>query len=554
MAQTQSIEQQNASDSQVQSTPKDSQLSSVAQLSGSDGSTASRTSWANASEPANGQLNMQAMFSPNNLAAELGIGALSDTNGSSGGAANGFANLGQEFSQLGASFTAIGKDLTNISTDMSNLNSDITGLLNSLGNASGGNYAPPTDGGASGATTTPENSNNTGATSTPDNTNNTGATSTPDNTNNTGATSTPDNTNNTGATSTPDNTNNTGATSTPDNTNNTGATSTPDNTNNTGATSTPDNTGGSTPRTPGTPFASDSIFNTPLGSGAQWEQNSQLDNAGVFINTNGNYNEPIYTGTANDPLVTVTSDGAAGGGAGTFQVHIPQGAIPAAGGDQTFTVNDTAQNTWFSFGGFNWTGPDSATVSQGSAEPFDGSGMTQDNSNWDEGVGTLTGADLQAGTIDHMLRMELPTTMLESYTNDTNQLAPFAYPQTQEDGFAVNGNGGPAYSGTVPYGVTIGIPQGVAEPADVAANPGANMLWQALQDHGAMVRDSGGTGNNVIFQTDQNVDSGDPLVQGMQQYGNEIMAATQILTNQGPDSINGGGTPVVPLDAPPSGG
>ncbi len=321
------------------------------------------------------------------------------------------------------------------------------------------------------------------------------------------------------------------------------------------ATSTSDSTttdsGATTPRTPGTPFASNSVFNQPLGSGAQWQPNAQLDNAGVYINTVGNYNENIYTSTASDPLVTVTNDAAAGGTPGTFEVNIPAGAVPAGGNDKTFTVDNTATGTWDSFGGFTWTGPNTATVSQGSDEPINGSGITQASSDWDEGVGTLTQADLSAGTIDHMLRVELPTTMLESYdSSNTNNLAPYAWPQTAEDGFANNGDGGPAYSGTVPYGVTIGIPAGTPEPTDVADNAGANMLWNALQDHGAMVRDSGGNDNNVVFQTDQNVNPNDPLIQGMDQYGSEIMAATQILTNQGPNSVNGGGTPIVPLDAP----
>jgi hypothetical protein len=101
--------------------------------------------------------------------------------------------------------------------------------------------------------------------------------------------------------------------------------------------------------------------------------------------------------------------------------------------------------------------------------------------------------------------------------------------------------------------VTIGIAANAIEPADVAANAGANMLWKALQDHGAMVRDSGGAGNTVIFQADQNVNPNDPLVQGMDQLGAKIMAQTQILANQGPNSVNGGGTPIVPLDPAPKG-
>ena len=79
------------------------------------------------------------------------------------------------------------------------------------------------------------------------------------------------------------------------------------------------------------------------------------------------------------------------------------------------------------------------------------------------------------------------------------------------------------------------------------------MLWHALHEHGAMVRDSGGSGNNVVFQTDQDVNDFDPLVLGMDQFGSEIMAQTQILTNQGPNSVNGGGTPIVPLNPSPGG-
>jgi hypothetical protein len=303
-----------------------------------------------------------------------------------------------------------------------------------------------------------------------------------------------------------------------------------------------------------TPFASDSVFNLPLGSNAQWQPNGQLSNADVFVNTTqSGYNENIYTGSANDPLVMVTSSGTNGGSQATYQVHIPSGAVPASGTDNTFTVDDTTSGTWYSFGGFHWTGSDTASASQASTEPDTGSGITQDGSNFDEGVGTLRESDLQAGTIDHMLRIEIPTSMAEAVGGSFSDLASYVWPQTQEDGFAVNGNGGTPYSGTIPYGATIGIPQGTPEPANVAANAGANMLWQALQDHGAMIRDTtGASGNNIVIQADQNVNSSDPLVQGMDQYGAQIMAATEILTNQGPNSVNGGGTPVVPLDPPVS--
>ena len=119
--------------------------------------------------------------------------------------------------------------------------------------------------------------------------------------------------------------------------------------------------------------------------------------------------------------------------------------------------------------------------------------------------------------------------------NTAYQLAPFAWPQTQEDG-----NGPSVYTGTIPYGVTIGIAANAVEPTAVKANAGANMLWHALQNHGAMVRHSGGSGNTVIFQADQTVDGSNPLILGMEQYGAQIMAQAQILMNQGPNSVNGG--------------
>ncbi len=133
------------------------------------------------------------------------------------------------------------------------------------------------------------------------------------------------------------------------------------------------------------------------------------------------------------------------------------------------------------------TSATTATVTQASAESDFGSGIQVDGSNWDEGVGTLRQSDLTAGTIDHMLRLNVPLAMLYSYSSTSPiVLAPNAWPQTEEDH-----NGPSVYSGTIPYGVTVGIPAGAVEPADVKANAGANMLWTELQDHGAMVRDSG---------------------------------------------------------------
>ncbi len=244
--------------------------------------------------------------------------------------------------------------------------------------------------------------------------------------------------------------------------------------------------------------------------------------------------------------MTVSDSGASSGtAAATYHVHIPAGAQASQPGDHLMTIDDTTTHTWYSFGGFSFTSATTAVASSGSAEPDYDSGITFNNSNQDEGVGTLRESDLQAGTINHMLRINVPDDMLKSVTSSPTQLAANAWPQTEEDHF-----GPTIYTGTVPYGITMGIPANAVEPANVKANAGANMLWQELRNHGAMIRDSGGSGNNVAFQTDQNVNPSDPLIDTMEQFGSEIMAQVQILANQGPNSINGGGTPIVPLDPP----
>lgn len=302
------------------------------------------------------------------------------------------------------------------------------------------------------------------------------------------------------------------------------------------------------------PFSSDSVFNRPLGLNADWQQNAQLASAGVQINTEDiGYNEHIYVATAQDPVVRIQSDGSAGGGGGSFTMHMPVTAVPAKGGDQTLTIYDRSTGQWCGMGGVTIAGSGSATAREASCEAGAGSGLEADDSNWDQGVGTLRGLDLKEGTIHHMLRAEIPSNMAMSWSKTTTAtLAPNAWPQTAEDGYALTGSGGVIYSGTVPYGITFGISALDQEPDNIKSDPGADMLWRALQSHGAMVRDTTNDANQglVTFQTDQEVSGSDPLIQGMIRHGRDIMSHVMILANQGPNSVNGGGTPIVPLLPP----
>ena len=82
------------------------------------------------------------------------------------------------------------------------------------------------------------------------------------------------------------------------------------------------------------PFASTSVWNIGIGSNAQWSLSTDVDARQLHglrgTVTTANWGQPIYFGTASDPLVTVTDTDP------LFptppqQIHIPINALPAAG-------------------------------------------------------------------------------------------------------------------------------------------------------------------------------------------------------------------------------
>jgi hypothetical protein len=81
------------------------------------------------------------------------------------------------------------------------------------------------------------------------------------------------------------------------------------------------------------PFASSSVWNIGIGSNAQWSAStdgdaSQLHGLNGAINA-GAWGQPIYFGTASDPLVTVTNTDPLYP-VPTQQLHIPANWRPSA--------------------------------------------------------------------------------------------------------------------------------------------------------------------------------------------------------------------------------
>lgn len=511
----QASDQTASCDSQMQRTPRDSQICSIAQLGGSDAGPASFTANA-ANEPEHGQLDLQSMFGGSSLFSALG---LSGDAGSQAGSTD-FMSLGSEFQKLGAEFSAVGQDLTTLAQDLSAVTRDLAQMgtdFPSLLNSSESSGSMPTNNPSTCTTGSDTGAGSDGTTTSP-----------PGEIGN----STPAS-GDSGSPASP--AGDSGGPTLP-----AGGSDSP---------TPPPAVPAGTETAPGSrtaadyPFSSTSVFNLPIGSGAQWAANDQLSSASGWINlASGGWNQPIYQASAADPVYTI--QGATDGRGNTlpdFQLHIPAGAQAATQTDGHLNVLDG--NQLYSFYQFKYTGENTATASFAEQDNALGDGLAGTNSDYDYAVGTITSYDLNQGSIDHMLRVSIPTTMALSVGSSPDELAPYAWPQTKEDYY-----GPQMYTGTVPYGATIGIPNGTPEPASVAANPGAHMLWKALSYHGAMIRDTGGSGNNVIFYADQTVADSNPLVQQMNEAMAQIIPYTRILTNQGPNSINGGGTPLIPLD------
>jgi hypothetical protein len=96
------------------------------------------------------------------------------------------------------------------------------------------------------------------------------------------------------------------------------------------------------------PFASNSVWNVGIGSGAKWGSSSDADVAQLrslkpWVNA-GEYGMPIYVGTASDPLVTIVATDQSYG-FGPQQVHIPIDALPAAGADKHMVLFDKTNPT-----------------------------------------------------------------------------------------------------------------------------------------------------------------------------------------------------------------
>jgi hypothetical protein len=278
------------------------------------------------------------------------------------------------------------------------------------------------------------------------------------------------------------------------------------------------------------PFSSLSLWNTSIGSDAQWSGETDADTLDVRHSGSGisagQWSVPYFLAQKTDPVKTV---------------HDQDGAYPVAdqllnfpadfhfslpsGGSNAFVLMEPSRRWLFHYAGCQETAQGlSCAIGEKSDTCGDGLG------NYDLGSGLIRAWELQSGEIKHMLRYALPTTLNKSGPTWQSGLA---WPATHEDY-----NGPTTYSGNVLFGSTVGIPATV-NINSLGLSAGGQILAKALQDYGALQRDNTG-GSGIVFYAEESAEA-HPRLNEMRADLDKIVPLLKILRNQAPQTPNGGG-------------
>jgi hypothetical protein len=281
----------------------------------------------------------------------------------------------------------------------------------------------------------------------------------------------------------------------------------------------------------------------PLGSGAQYSNQAcdsdvEADAGGPpYINTK-QWSIPIYRASRSDPSVSIYVNGTRWGAA-----KIPPLAQPSNDADRHLSLIDPMQHhvidmyaastalwpiriTAGTLGEFDLYG-DGVT-------PMSGAGYTYSGRAYGgSAIGGLVRTwELQAGQIRHALAFAIPQTQMKKGP---------VWPATSEDVDTSR------YVGNVPMGSLVAIPSGVDVNALGLSAVGLQ-LAHALQLYGAYLVDSGD--DFALF-----AEPGAASLVNHPGLGSDeatLRSVLRCVSNNGPSSVGGGGTPLAPL-APPLG-
>lgn len=247
------------------------------------------------------------------------------------------------------------------------------------------------------------------------------------------------------------------------------------------------------PSTGSRPFSASSLWNTPIPTNSTWRDEPSLRNGHSWLNRE-QYSMPVARASASDPLVTINVPASWGNPAGPIKLRVPLGITGDSGTDGTVVI--ISGNTVCDIWQFRRNSDTSANAQAyacddistgtgfGTSSPFKGAGIRAAGSS--SLAGLLVGEDFTSGVRDQAVAVSLLPSLLKRG---------WVAPAINEDGGGSN-----TYSGSIPMGSRLGIPQSTTMPSGLS--PGGVMLWNALKKYGAFVVDQHFGDSPAIFYAD----------------------------------------------------
>lgn len=283
------------------------------------------------------------------------------------------------------------------------------------------------------------------------------------------------------------------------------------------------------------PFASDSPWNMPLGSGAIYEDESDACSNSLITGSDDawinseQWSHPVYQAKTTDPLVGLYKNGRL-----HMQIRMPshaESALPFNTDSHLHIIDPGARyvvEMWRALprNDGNWD------VEFANKIDLYGSGVDRNVEGARAYGGSAIGGLIRKGEILNGIRHAL------AMAQDWNYQSPekIVWPAWKDDGPHAN------YSGHVPMGQLSAIPAHIdLEALDPPLSPQALVLGKAMQDYGVYNVDS--AGRKVLYAEPA---AASELGEARYELP-RLWAMLRCIKNNGPNSVGGGGVPRVPL-------
>ena len=292
------------------------------------------------------------------------------------------------------------------------------------------------------------------------------------------------------------------------------------------------------------PFDANSPWNMPIGSEAKFEPVSSPEwtttalKYGFLINST-QYTIPVYIATGSDPVRKVYRTDSVINFNAPFEQRVPDAAAPSPGSDAQLSIIDETHSYVTEMIGANRRYDGDIEAPFPNKIDLRGSGVFKDYHGSCAYGGSCTAGLIRKGELKNGIRHALRISITTAVLNKNAPGKPYVWPASSADG------DGSSYTGTgnVYMGSLLAIPPNV-NIEKIAGPPGTALyeLAKALQDYGAYVVDRGYL--NLYAEPAANDE-----VQKLM-HNTTVPKYLQVVVNNGPDRVGGGGTPRRPL-APP---